>query len=144
MSSLTRIDPVDSLFGDLMKGFFVRPMGLPVGSAEAGVPAIRLDVQESDKAYQVLADIPGVNKDDIKVTVDGGVVTIAAQSRKESERKEGERVVYRERAQGAVSRSFSLAQEVDAAAADARYENGVLALNLPKKQSRDTRRVAVQ
>jgi HSP20 family protein len=127
-----------------MKGFFVRPMGLPVGEGTAAVLAIRLDVQESEKAFQVLADIPGVSKEDTKVTVDGGVVTIAAQSRRQAERKEGERVVYRECTQGAVSRSFSLAQEVDAGAADARYENGVLSLNLPKKQPRDTRCLTVQ
>lgn len=141
MTNLTRVDSFDNLFGDLMKGFFVRPVGLPLRDQD--VPSIRLDLQESDKAYQVLADIPGVKKEDIKVTIDGGVVTIEAQTRSESEKKEGDKLIYSERSQGAASRSFSLAQEVDAAGAQARYEDGVLALSLPKKASKQSRQLTV-
>lgn len=142
MPNLTRVDPIDNLFGDLLKGFFVRPVGLPFREGE--VPSIRLDLQESDKAYQVLADIPGMNKDDIKVTIDGSLVTIEAQAKSESQKKDGDKLIYSERTQGAASRSFSLAQDVDAGAAEARYENGVLALNLPKKASTQSRQLSVR
>jgi HSP20 family protein len=137
------MDDLDDLFSDMMKGFFVRPMNLP--RTDAGKPlSIRLDVQENDKAYTVAADIPGVKKDDIKVTVDGGMVTISAEQSNQQEKKEGDKVIYSERSQGAVSRSFSLSQEVDSQAAEAKYENGVLSLTLPKKASAQARRLAVQ
>jgi len=144
MSNLTRVDPFDQLFGDLMSGFFVRPVNLPARGDNGAPLSIRIDVEENDKAYQVLADIPGVTKNDIQVTVEGGQVTISAQSESRKEKKEGDKLIYSERAQGRVSRSFTLAQDVDAGGADARYENGVLALNLPKKASSSSRRLAVQ
>ena len=131
MANLTRVQSIDDLFGNMMKRFLVRTMNLPMpGNGDA--LSIRLDVQESDKDYKVMADIPAVTKDDIKVSVDG-MVTISASQFKQKEKKEGEKVIYRERSQGEVSRAFSLSHAVDTTGADTRYENGVLSLNLPKK-----------
>ena len=81
----------------------------------------------------IRADIPGVKKDDIKVSVDGNVVSISAEVKQEKEEKQGERVIRSERYRGAVSRSFSLGQDVDESAAQAKYADGVLELTLPKK-----------
>ena len=92
-----------------------------------------LDVVESDKAYTVKLDIPGVNKEDVKVSVDGRKVTVQAKNEKTDERAEGEQLVYRERSSVSYARSFTLATEVDQTEAAAKLENGVLTLTLPKR-----------
>ena len=91
MANLTRVEDFDDLFSDMMKGFFVRPMSLPFRTEAGNDLSIRLDVHENDQAYKVSADIPGVNKDDIKVTVDGGLVTISAVQSRQSEKKRATR-----------------------------------------------------
>lgn len=145
MSNITRFNPFDELarldpFNDeFFKGFALRPV---YGSAESA-PQMRLDVTEDDKAYTVKADIPGVSKDDIKVSVDGNQVSISAEVKKEKEEKEGEKVIRSERYYGSVSRSFTLSQDVDQDAAVAKYSDGVLQLTLPKKPGGSKRQVKV-
>ena len=94
--NVTRYEPFGDLFDDLFRGFLVRPVyGEQGQQAQAGAPMrLRVDVKEHDGAYTVVADVPGVKKEDIQVTVDGDVLTIQAESRGESEKKEGERVVF--------------------------------------------------
>jgi len=99
------------------------------------MPSIRMDVSETPEAYMVKADIPGMKKEDIKVSIEGNQVSISAESRSEKEEKEGETVVRSERSYGRQSRSFTLGSEIDDAKANARYENGVLELTLPKRGS---------
>ena len=142
MVNITRYDPFGDVFDDLMKGFLVRP----VAAAEAGetVRRIRIDVAEKDGEYKVLAEIPGVKKDDIQVDIEGDVVSIAAETRAEKDVKEGERVIHSERYFGKVSRSFRLGQEVDQAKASAKYSDGVLELVLPKKTAASAKRVTIQ
>lgn len=142
MVNITRYDPFGDVFDDLMKGFLVRP----VAAAEAGetVRRIKLDVAEKDGEYKVLAEIPGVKKDDIQVDIEGDVVSITAEARAEKDVKEGERVIHRERYFGKVSRSFRLGQEVDQAKASAKYTDGVLELVLPKKIAASAKRVTIQ
>ena len=70
-------------------------------------PQIKMDIKEADGMYKVKAEIPGVNKDDIHVTIDGNRVSISAEVKKEKEEKEGERVIRSERSYGMASRSFS-------------------------------------
>lgn len=111
--------------------------------ADDGTPQIRLDVSEDDQTYAVKADIPGVRKEDIDVRIDGNVVTIAAEIKKDKEEKKDGRVLRSERRYGWASRSFTLASAVDSAAADAKYANGVLELRLPKKASSEGKRLAV-
>ena len=133
----------DSFFGDdPLRGFFVRP----VRANEVSQPAARLrvDVTDQDGAYQLTADLPGVNKDDIAVTVDGDVLTISAETKTSNERKDGDRVLFRERSAGKWSRSFRLGSEINLGEAQAKYENGVLALTLPKKAAESVKRLTVQ
>ena len=92
-----------------------------------------LDVVESNKAYTVKLDMPGVSKEDVKVSVDGRQVSVQAKNEKTDERAEGEQLVYRERSNISYARSFTLATEVDQAEAGAKLENGVLTLTLPKR-----------
>jgi len=143
MTNIVRRDPfaVDDLFDDLMKGFFVRPVRYPGGEMPA---QIKMDVKEDDQAYTVHAEIPGVNKEDIHVHVEGDSVSIAAEVHRESERKEGEKVLHSERYYGKVFRSFTLGQDVDEAGAKPKFDNGVLELTLPKKALSASRRLAIE
>lgn len=139
MANIIRRDPFDELF----RGFFVRPVEYGSGvSAEA--PEMRVDVKEDTDAYQIHAELPGISKEDIHVHVDGPVVSISAERKQEKEIKDGERVLRTERYFGKVSRSFQLGQEVDEAAANARFNDGVLELNLPKKAAAQAKRLNIE
>ncbi|MEO1766908.1 Hsp20/alpha crystallin family protein [Thiobacter aerophilum] len=142
MANITRYDPfnLDSVFDDFFKGFLVRPMALE-GVPKA--PEIKMDVTENDKAYTVKAEIPGVKKEDIHVSVDGNTVSISAEVKKESEEKEGEKVLRSERYFGRVARSFSLGSDIDEANATAKYTDGVLELVLPKKAASSAKRLTI-
>jgi len=142
MANVTRYSPFDEAFDDLFKGFFVRPVAFD----EKTQPqvSIRMDVTESDKAYQVHAEIPGVKKEDIHVTIEGNQVAISAETKTKREQKEGEKVLRSERSYGRAYRAFTLAQDVDEAAAEAKYTDGVLELTLPKKAATSVKRLAVQ
>jgi HSP20 family protein len=135
MSNIVRRDPfaMDELFDDLMKGFWVRPMRWPKALPE--MRSISMDMKEDEKAYTVHAEMPGVSKEDIQITIDGNLVSISAEVKKASEEKEGEKVLHSERYYGRVSRSFTLEHEVDDTGADATFKDGVLELVLPKKAS---------
>lgn len=122
----------DDFFRDLNPGFFVKPLhGDPLPS-----PAqIKVDVKETDQAYTVHAEVPGVAKEDIQVTLDGNVITLRAEIKQEDRSSQDQKVLRSERYFGEVSRSFQLPVELEAGAASAKYENGVLCLTLPKKRS---------
>jgi HSP20 family protein len=127
---------------ELMSSRFMAPMRKLM---EDGSLDIRIDVAEADGMYKVHADIPGVKKDDINVQIDGNVVRIDAQAKKQKETKgNGGKVLRSERWEGTVSRTFSLAQDVDEAKVKAKYEDGVLTLELPKKASTASKRITIQ
>ena len=106
---------------------------------------MRLDVSEKKDAYVVKADLPGVKKEDINVRVDGNIVQIDAEVKQEKEtRGDDDKVLRSERYYGSVSRTFSLSQDVDDAKALAKYADGVLTLELPKKATAASRKVTVQ
>jgi HSP20 family protein len=148
MSNITRIDPFKELarfepFRDF-EGFLGFPR-LRRWINEASVePAIKLDVSEDEKAYRVKAELPGVKKEDIAVEIDGNQVSLSAEVKRESEKKEGETVVHSERYYGKQFRSFTLGREIDRKSAVAKFENGVLELTLPKNGAPAAQRVTVQ
>jgi HSP20 family protein len=107
------------------------------------MPQIRLDLSETDKDYLVKAEIPGVKKEDIDVRVEGRQVTISAEVKEDKEEKQNGRVLRAERRYGYASRRFMLSSEVDQAAADAKYANGVLELKLPKKATAAGKKLAI-
>ncbi|MGA7948726.1 MAG: Hsp20/alpha crystallin family protein [Thiobacillaceae bacterium] len=140
MANLIRYEPYElglEPFDDLFRGFF-RPVRL-----EKDLPQIKVDVKEDNKAYTVHADLPGLKKEDIQVTIDGQVVTVTAETRRESEQKDGEKMLRRERYFGKVSRSFSLDTDVDEKGASAKYTDGVLELRLPKKAASSQKRLEI-
>jgi HSP20 family protein len=106
-------------------------------------PTIKMDVAEDDKGYTVKAEIPGVTKEDIAVSVDGNMVSISAEVKHDKEEKDGEKVLRSERYYGAVARSFTLPTDIDMGTAAATYEGGVLTLTLPKTAGTKMTKLAV-
>ena len=140
MANITRFDEA---FDDLLRGFFVRPIGFDGSTgATAGqtVAQFRVDVAENEQSYTLRAEIPGVKKDDINITIDGDQVAISAEVKNEKEAKEGERVLRSERYYGKVQRAFALGQPVEENGAAAKYADGILELTLPKKAATQARR----
>ena len=143
MTTVTRFDPFNDLVDDLFKGFLVRPVAYDGRPGEA-LPRMKVDVAEQNGAYTVTAELPGVKKEDIQVTIDGSQVTLAAEVRREKEASQDERVLHTERVYGKVSRSFTLPQEVDEASAEAKFRDGVLELKLPKKAAAQRKQISIQ
>ena len=142
MSSLmTRGGLLNDFFKDVAPGFYVRPLhGDPLPAAEK----IKIDVKESDQAYTVHAEIPGVSKEDIHVSLEGGIVSLSAEVSQQDTQSKDDKVLRSERYFGSISRSFQLAQEIDQSQACAKYENGVLTLTLPKKTGGGSQRLKIE
>ncbi|MCW5632863.1 MAG: Hsp20/alpha crystallin family protein [Rubrivivax sp.] len=149
MNALTRRDRFfDEFFPELFRRFPRMP-ALAEGPAD-----IRIDVKEDDKGYEVRAEVPGAKKEDIRVAVDGNVVSISTEMREEREEKTegkgegkgaaGKRTLVRELYYGSASRSFTLPHEVDAKGASAKLDNGVLVLRLPRATESASRTVKVE
>ena len=140
-SLVTRGSLFDDFFKDIAPGFYVRPLhgdGVPTPSQ------IKVDVKETDGGYTVQAEVPGVPKEDIHVSIDGNVVSLRAEVRQHDQKTEGEKVLRSERYFGSVARSFQLPVDVDAAQAKAKYDNGVLTLTLPTKQGGSAHRLSIE
>lgn len=140
MANITRYTP----FGEIMDQMFNNFMGRPLRilEEETGMQ-VRTDLAEDEKAYTIKAEIPGVKKEDIHVTVDGNRVSISAETKRESEEKEGAKVIRSERYYGKVYRSMLLENDVDQSEAEAKYADGVLTLRLPKKPGSTTKQLTV-
>lgn len=141
MQNLISYDPrTDTGLDELFRGFF-RPVRLE------GAPTpitIKMDAIETENGYLVHSELPGVKKEDIDVAIEGNQVTITAEVKREWEKKDGDRVLRSERYFGNVYRSFTLPAELDEAACEAKYDNGVLELNLVKKAAAPGKRLAIQ
>jgi len=142
MSNIRLLDPtLNDSFDTALRRFFA-PMAW---DAEPQALKMRIDVSEKPNSYAVKADIPGVKKEDISVRIDGNVVQIDAELKREKETKgEGDKVLRSERYWGNISRTFSLAQDVNDSEVQAHYADGVLTLDLPKKTTATSRKVKVQ
>ena len=120
----------DDFFRDVTPSYFVKPLH---GDPLPNPAQIKLDVKETEKAYIVHAEVPGVKKEDIQVTLDGNVVNLRAEVRQKDSTVKDEKVLRSERYFGTVSRSFQLPLDIDRSESRAKYDNGVLTLTLPKK-----------
>ncbi|MCZ8252050.1 MAG: Hsp20/alpha crystallin family protein [Hylemonella sp.] len=121
----------DDFFRDVAPGFYIKPLH---GDSLPHPGSIKIDVKEGGSAYTVSAEIPGVRKEDIHVTIEGGTVMVRAEVKQEDTQTEGDKVLRSERYYGSVARGIQLPQDVDESQAKAKYDNGVLTLTLPKKQ----------
>jgi HSP20 family protein len=130
-------DPFDNLF----EGFF-RPMRTTGAAGQrAMTPAV--DIVERAGEYVVKADLPGIQKDDIDVTLQDGLLTITGETKSETEEKEGDQVIRQERRYGKFTRSIQLGQDVDENKVKAAFNDGVLQLTLPKKEEVQPKKISV-
>lgn len=142
MSNLRLLDPV---FGDNFEAALRRFLSPAVFEPEQGALKMRIDVSENDKSFHVEADMPGVKKEDIHVRVEGNLVQIDAEAKSGKETKgNGDKVLRSERHYGRISRAFSLGQDVDASQVQAKYADGVLTLELPKKAPAPSSKISIQ
>jgi HSP20 family protein len=103
-----------------------------------------MDVVDKGGAFEITVDLPGVKKEDINVSVEGDRVSISAEMHAEKEVKDGEKLLHTERIATSYGRSFELPAEVTETGAEARYENGVLRLTLPKRAPTAGKRLAIK
>ena len=128
----------DELFRDVNPGYFVKPLhGDPLPSQ------IKVDVKENANEYIVEAEIPGASKENIHVNIEGNVVSLRAEISQIDSQNKDDKLLRSERYYGEVSRSFQLPVDIDEAASKARYENGLLTLNLVKKQKQGGQRMLI-
>lgn len=131
----------DDFFRDVTPGFYIKPLhGEPLPSPEQ----IKMDVKENDNSYTVQAEIPGVSKEDIQVSIEGNMVTLSADVKQLDTQTKDDRLLRSERYFGSVSRGLQLPQDIDQAQAKAKYDNGVLTLTLPKKQGGSSQKLRIE
>ena len=102
-----------------------------------------MDIAETEQEFTIKAEIPEVDKNDVKITIDNGVVTLQGERRQEKEEK-GKTFHRVERYYGSFSRSFSLPDNVDEAAAKAAFKDGVLTLQIPKREASKPKGIEVK
>ncbi len=120
---------LDSLFND-----FFHSMGRPASKSEqtAALAGMRVDVHETENEYEIKADLPGVKKADIEVSLENDILTVFAKKDTEEEKKKGGKVIWRERSSGSISRSFSVAPGTTDKNVKADFTDGVLSLTVSK------------
>lgn len=142
MVNITRFNPIEDAFQQLFRTGV--PVWLPGPETRAPAPTqFRIDVTENDKEYQVLAEMPGVKKEEINVTINANEVIVSAEVKHEKDVKNGDSMLRAERYYGKIQRELSFAQEIDEAKAQAKYNDGVLELTLPKKIGAAAKKLAV-
>jgi HSP20 family protein len=134
----------ERLLGSVLDDFFSPVARTAQTAATTQSVSPRVNVVETDKAFELQAELPGVKKEDVKISVENRRLTIEAEVKRNEEKKEGENLVYAERSLSKFSRSFALPKEVDDGAAQAKLENGVLTLTLPKKEPVKATQIAIQ
>jgi HSP20 family protein len=125
-------------FDRLVYDNVVRPTS---GLLSGGRSYLPVDVIARDDGYILRATMPGIDPDDVQITLTGTTVTIQGESRREEEQQEGQSWIVRERRSASFYRSVTLPAPIDADQAEARYEHGVLTLALPKAQEAQPRQI---
>ena len=136
--SITRV-PFNSVWGRSPSGFesmldnFFAPMRDVDESVQGNLtPAV--DISETENEYQVYAELPGINKEDVNVTLEKGILTLSAETKSESEQKEGEQILRQERRYGKYVRSLHLGKGINDQAVSATYKDGILKIVVPKAE----------
>jgi len=131
----------DEFFRDFPLGYSIKPLhGDPLPSPDK----IKVEIKDNDKNVIVEAEIPGVSKDDIDISIDGNVLTIRAEVKQYDAETENEQVLHSERYYGSVQRSFSLPSNIDQDKATADYKDGILVLTLPKEAPNGAKKISVK
>jgi len=132
----------DRMFDDSFFDRFLTPLSTEKGS-NTGIRSPALDVAETEHGYTIKIDLPGMGKEDVKISIDGRRVMLEAASAREEEKKDGERVVYSERSANTYARSFMLPMEVDQTESSAKMDHGVLTLALAKRSSAQPKKLSI-
>ena len=139
MNIINRFNPFGELSDPFKDDFFRNLAWRPMYRLMEDQPMMRLDLKEDNQQFVVTAELPGVKKEDIKVSIDGNQVSLSAEIKHEKEEKAGEKVLRSERYHGRVARTLLLDESVDQSKSSARYENGILELTLPKAQQGESK-----
>lgn len=134
--SLRRMDPFESMVRDFLPTTFRSML------RTASEPAMPIEVQELDNAFLMTAELPGVKKEDIDISITGNQVTINAEAKQEKT-VSGAKEWCNERWYGSFSRTVHLSQEIEETGAEASYSDGLLHLTLPKKASSVARKLEI-
>ena len=140
-SLMTRGSLLNEFFKDMSPGFYVRPLH---GEPLPDPVQIKIDVKENEQAYIVQAEVPGVGKEDIQVSLEGAMVLLRAEVKQHDAQTKDDKLLRSERYFGSITRSFQLPQEIDQTQAKAKYDNGVLTLTLPKKQGSGSQQLKIE
>jgi HSP20 family protein len=140
--SLVHYKPVNLFdqFNDEMNRYFSSMRSTAANQEHDWTPAV--DIHEEDSRYMLTADIPGVNRNDVEITLEDGVLTVKGERKSETEvAEEGYR--RRERIYGTFVRQFNLPDTVDTANISAKAEDGVLKIEIPKQEKPQPKKIAV-
>ena len=135
-----RVDLFDEFLNDFPFGYLIKPFR---GEGVNPTEKIKLDIKENKSNFVVHAEMPGVDKDDIRIEIDRNSVTISAEVRQFSEEKD-DKSVRSERYFGETSRNFLLPVAVDPGKAKAKYKSGILTLTLPKDGSKSAKQITIE
>ncbi|GLS24898.1 Hsp20/alpha crystallin family protein [Marinibactrum halimedae] len=139
------IIPRNSLFDfDNLFDHFLHPRRESFGGAAADVFSPRVDIKETQNQYLLHAELPGVKKEDLDVTLDAGVLTISAKVSSESKEEKDEVIIRRERHFGQFWRSFNLGGNVSESDIVAKFSDGVLTLEVPKIKNTEPERKRIE
>ena len=125
------------LFDDFDRDFFRsfnRPEHMLYGKNAARM--MKTDVKETDEGYELDVDLPGFKKEEIRLDLENGYLTISTEKALENKEEKKGKVLRQERYSGTMSRSFYVGENLTEEDIKAKYENGVLSLSLPKKEAR--------
>jgi len=125
-----QINDFDSLFDDFFTGF---PVFMGKSDIARSLAAMRVDIHEDEGGYEITAELPGVKKEDISVTLRNDILTITASKETENEKKKKGKVIRRERSSGTFTRSFTVDDGVRQEDIEANFNDGVLTLSIPKR-----------
>lgn len=142
MTLMTRFNPFDDLRrleARLFEPFFRYPFFQEEMQSSAWNPAV--DVIEENEKLLVKVEVPGVDEKDLRVTFEDGLLTITGE--RQFERKDDRNYHRIERAYGSFTRSFTLPRSVDASQIAANYRNGVLEIEIPKKEESKPKQIQI-
>lgn len=115
-----------------------------LGEGKEGFFSPRIDVSETADSYEISAELPGVSKDDINITLEEGVLTLEAEVHREEKKEKEGRVIRQERRYGKYMRSFNLGADVSETDIDASFRDGVLTLKAPKREPSQPQRQRIE
>jgi HSP20 family protein len=135
-------DRVGRLFEDAFNDM-LRPFATETEAVASRAWLPRVDIRENAEGVTLLMDLPGLGKDDVQITLENNVLTIAGERKLETDEKTNDTYHRLERQHGAFSRSFTLANTVRTDKVEASFQDGVLRIQLPKQEESKPRRIAI-